>query len=457
MLLMRGFIKNGEVENFSQFIWNCPGIFYCGDLLPTVTHEDAQYNLLQLATVLNSPLFCQVILDILQHPRFARRLFPNQTDDERSKKITKLIDMYLNSGSDETGDTPLHYASKLGYTDCCKILLANPLCKTLINHSGFTPLSLMFEKDSNQLKKVLTDGLLYVPIFRSYEDLQPFVGRPTNCKELKSLENFQDFGTEQMCKKHSLYFLNAFAGPMSSEMANKFYVTLNEPSSSSLFTYEEVMDIHLIKQQEPSRGLERIGRSLAEELKINWSEFFPILEVYTDLATEEGLQVLEKFFDQRWNKCTRYHPLPSVSTEPYITSIMLAGLYPPQDNPLRHKANTHYCYHKKFFEDMVEVDVEPCSGLHRRSMQYEILGENETFINGSFLSDLDEEIYISLKAVDNNLYPNIHKWKMEITACLQEKMSNVPNFGEFNALKPIPVPKVLCARRSSPLSKRKKV
>ncbi|KAF8790150.1 Ankyrin repeat and LEM domain-containing [Argiope bruennichi] len=265
MLLMRGFIKNGEIENFSQFIWNCPGIFYCGDLLPTVTHEDAQYNLLQLATVLNSPLFCQVILDILQHPRFARRLFPNKTDDERSKEITKIIDMYLNSGSDETGDTPLHYASKLGYTDCCKILLANPLCKTLINHSGFTPLSLMFEKDSNQLKKVLTDGLLYVPIFRSYEDLQPFVGRPTNCKELKSLENFQDFGTEQMCKKHSLYFLNAFAGPMSSEMANKFYVTLNEPSSSSLFTYEEVMDIHLIKQQEPSRGLERIGRCLAQE------------------------------------------------------------------------------------------------------------------------------------------------------------------------------------------------
>ncbi|XP_055929922.1 ankyrin repeat and LEM domain-containing protein 2-like [Argiope bruennichi] len=265
MLLMRGFIKNGEIENFSQFIWNCPGIFYCGDLLPTVTHEDAQYNLLQLATVLNSPLFCQVILDILQHPRFARRLFPNKTDDERSKEITKIIDMYLNSGSDETGDTPLHYASKLGYTDCCKILLANPLCKTLINHSGFTPLSLMFEKDSNQLKQVLTDGLLYVPIFRSYEDLQPFVGRPTNCKELKSLENFQDFGTEQMCKKHSLYFLNAFAGPMSSEMANKFYITLNDPSSCSLFTYEELMHIHLIKQQEPNRGLERIGRCLAQE------------------------------------------------------------------------------------------------------------------------------------------------------------------------------------------------
>ncbi|XP_055928501.1 uncharacterized protein LOC129959642 [Argiope bruennichi] len=136
---------------------------------------------------------------------------------------------------------------------------------------------------------------------------------------------------------------------------------------------------------------------------------------------------------------------------------MLAGLYPPQDNPLRHKANTHYCYHKKFFEDMVEVDVGPCSGLHRRSMQYEILGQNERFINGSILSDLDKEIYISLKVFDNNLYPNIYKWKMKMAACLQEKMANVPNFGEFNALKPIPVPKVLCARRSSPLSKRKKV
>ncbi|GBL83797.1 Ankyrin repeat and LEM domain-containing protein 2 [Araneus ventricosus] len=441
--LLYSFIKNNDVGSFSEFIWSFPHLLYCAEALPPAEHEGAEYNLLQITVIFDAPIFCQLILDILEHPQFFK------SEDDCSEKM-------LNNG-----DTPLHYASKFGFINCCRILLSHPLCETKkINDDGFIPSEVICMNSGGSrnpsfrdLQALFTDGLWYVPVFRSYRGLKPFVGKPCECKYFTAVETNSGYCSKEELQKMRTYSLKAFAGPMSSIMAFRFYTALKTPWMSSSFTSEQRNLISKIKNLEPNRGIERIGRSLAKDLNIEWKEFFPALDVFTNLASVEGMWIFEKYWESRWAHESHCGPLPSslVDVEPKDMSLAVIRLYQAHVNPLCHRANLLYCYHKKFMKAGVEEVVEEgdtvAHGLPSPSNEFDRRrhgSDHDIYMNGSSLSELDKEVYMSLMQEFSALpYPNTAKWKMRMAAELQLEsleMGNDRNVYECDPFKPIPVP-----------------
>ncbi|XP_055927307.1 uncharacterized protein LOC129958686 [Argiope bruennichi] len=360
---------------------------------------------------------------------------------------------------DHTGDTPLHFAAKLGYIDCCKILLSRPLCDmTVTNYDNLTPSEVicvsMKERSDETFEKIqalFNDGLFYVPVFRSNAGLQPIVGKPRKCKDFSSLERNFGVNFKRKIKERPLYILNAFAGPMPFEMADKFY---NALKNRSLFTPEEQRQLLKIQLLEPNRGVERIARSFAKDLKLEWKEFFLPLEVFINLQENKGLDVFEKFCENREQYNLPSGSVPSSlddeNTMIVTKQMSLLRLYPSHVNPLCHRANFLYCYQKKFFEanaqDLTEdgdvAELLPSSSSEMREQSQTLESENNIFMNRLHLSDLDKDIYVSLKQVETSTYPKTEEWKCKIEAHLQTKVKEFPvNVDLFDPLNPIPVPK----------------
>ncbi|KAF8785479.1 Ankyrin repeat and LEM domain-containing [Argiope bruennichi] len=453
------YMKFNRQQEFATFFWQYPRSLYYKGEIPPVDHEGFKYNFLQVAVIFNYPVFVQLILDLLENPQLPKYYFSSKRKKLVSIKMLDILKMYLNTGSIQTGDTPLHFAAKLGYIDCCKILLSRPLCDmTVTNYDNLTPSEVicvsMKERSDETFEKIqalFNDGLFYVPVFRSNAGLQPIVGKPRKCKDFSSLERNFGVNFKRKIKERPLYILNAFAGPMPFEMADKFY---NALKNRSLFTPEEQRQLLKIQLLEPNRGVERIARSFAKDLKLEWKEFFLPLEVFINLQENKGLDVFEKFCENREQYNLPSGSVPSSlddeNTMIVTKQMSLLRLYPSHVNPLCHRANFLYCYQKKFFEanaqDLTEdgdvAELLPSSSSEMREQSQTLESENNIFMNRLHLSDLDKDIYVSLKQVETSTYPKTEEWKCKIEAHLQTKVKEFPvNVDLFDPLNPIPVPK----------------
>ncbi|GFS04922.1 ankyrin repeat and LEM domain-containing 2 [Elysia marginata] len=80
----------------------------------------------------------------------------------------------------------------------------------------------------------------------------------------------------------------AYAGPMSPQEAEDFRREWKCPSKGSNLRES-------LKVSDGDRGYERFGRSLAEEHKTSWQEYWPFLDAFADLRSPEGLKKMEVF------------------------------------------------------------------------------------------------------------------------------------------------------------------
>ncbi len=107
--------------------------------------------------------------------------------------------------------------------------------------------------------------------------------------------------------------LQALAGPMSPKEADIFYQKMKTPPVTKLYqsrmsdkkmTPKKIMESRL---SDIDKGLERVGRNIAHDLKVPWSEYWRFLDEFCDLCSSEGLEKLENYFREKRSEVDETH------------------------------------------------------------------------------------------------------------------------------------------------------
>lgn len=109
--------------------------------------------------------------------------------------------------------------------------------------------------------------------------------------------------------------VKAFAGPMTKPQALEFRKKWKTPPRKLFGTTPTQSDVSIndsfscltspkthdpgMRLQDTEKGLERVGRDLAEEYQVSWKEYWPFLDDFADLRCDEGLAMLESYLLSR--------------------------------------------------------------------------------------------------------------------------------------------------------------
>lgn len=439
---LRKMIERGDEANFSKQVWTYPRSLIGEVDIPTVLQHGVRFNALHVAAKCDKPLICQLILDILENPKFSEILYPEESPLMRARRMFQIRDLYLNTGTQKTGDTPLHYASKFGSVDCCKVLISHPQCDPdKKNVDGLTPKETVCDRLDTipctlkiQITTILDEGLIYVPILISNDDVAPpIVGKPCSCRDIEQY-------TSLLITDEAQFSLKAFAGPMTGKNAYQFYRALKNPSSpkNSPFTPKEQDLISKIKFSDPEKGILRIARHLAEDMKVDWHEYFPALSVFVNFATKEGLHILETYLK---NQCEESLFLSVIALEPAEQSLALVREYPSHVNPLKHRVNVLYFLLNsiKKGEKFLTPPSSPEFITPPSSPRSSPIPQRNVFLKGSTFSTLDVDVLLTIQDCDLNPeeYPNVHKWKLLVTTEMQKQSTSSYKFSQKRDLTPL--------------------
>lgn len=104
--------------------------------------------------------------------------------------------------------------------------------------------------------------------------------------------------------------VRAFAGPMTKPQAMEFRKKWKTPprklwtptkrdiptdDSFNTLTCSRPRDTDIVRLKDTEKGLETVGRNLAEEYSVQWKEFWEFLNDFADLRDNSGLNMLEKY------------------------------------------------------------------------------------------------------------------------------------------------------------------
>lgn len=74
-----------------------------------------------------------------------------------------------------------------------------------------------------------------------------------------------------------------------------------ELSSPSRSNNRSVNHLVTMRFRDLEKGLERLGKTLANKYNVEWREYWPFLDSFADLSSDEGLELLEKYLEYRTN------------------------------------------------------------------------------------------------------------------------------------------------------------
>ncbi|XP_060048675.1 ankyrin repeat and LEM domain-containing protein 2 [Erinaceus europaeus] len=292
---LRKAVEKGEKDTFCELVWSNPRYLIGSGDNPTIVQEGCRYNVMHVAAKENQASICQLVLETLENMEFMRLMYPDDSTRMLQKRTSYIVDLYLNTPDKVGYDTPLHFACKFGNADVVNVLSSHPLIvKDPRNKFDKTPENVICERSKNksvELKEWIRELLMghyYVPLLRA-EDSPPVIG------ELWSAD--QTAADSPVCHRAGsprdpAPTLRAYVGPLNPSKAENFRRLWKTPPR------EKAGFFHNVRKSDPDRGLERVGRDLAHELKYPWAEYWDFLDCFVDLSSQEGLQTLEDYLQQ---------------------------------------------------------------------------------------------------------------------------------------------------------------
>ncbi|XP_077984135.1 uncharacterized protein LOC144438829 isoform X2 [Glandiceps talaboti] len=296
---LRKSIEKDEKEKFTELVWSNPRYLISSGDTPVILQEGFRYNALHIAAKANRDEMCTLILDTLMDPKFLYLMYPDDDVTTHGQRMDYLTDLYINMPEKGKCETPLHFASKFGNVDVVEVLSTYPaLDRQLKNSDGHTASEIACSRSGPPEAKDKIVALLkdqyYVPLLRAVDNATlPVIGEPWSPDT-----EIHQTSSPLLCYKtnspiDSVVSVKAYAGPMSSTQAEDFHKTWKTPPRGS------AKKVASIKRSDIEKGLERLGRDLAQGMQVPWIEFWDFLGCYADLSSEDGLNILENYLAER--------------------------------------------------------------------------------------------------------------------------------------------------------------
>ncbi|XP_063884903.1 ankyrin repeat and LEM domain-containing protein 2-like [Scylla paramamosain] len=323
LVKFRKSIEKGDFDYFSRCVMENPRYLVSSGDTPAVLQEGFRYNALHVACRTNRPAFVQRVLAQVSQPVFFQRLYPDDSFESATRRSAFLLDLYLNTPDKGFNETPLHFASKHGSLECVRVLVAFRSCDTTRpNKYGQTAAEIAGSRMKEPSKAVIEEirqamgDKYYVPLLKD-DDLYllPQVGSPWSPQmDSPTSPRSERFLTSSPISVASASPISpslkvrGVAGPMSCSQAETFHrLWKSSTTSSSLSTTPSParlgrgMRPASLRVTDHEKGLERAGRNLAAEQKVGWQEYWGFLGTFVNLASEEGLGLLEWHLKRQTN------------------------------------------------------------------------------------------------------------------------------------------------------------
>ncbi|XP_033742871.1 ankyrin repeat and LEM domain-containing protein 2-like [Pecten maximus] len=301
---LRKKIEQGECRVVENMFWENPRMLISSGDTPVILQESARYNALHVAAKSNQPAMCQLILDTLEDPNLIDKLYAHtkETQLTRTNRINFIVDLYLNTPDKGSCESPLHFACKFGHKDVVSVIVSHPKVDRFFrNSNGQTAADVICSRCSNpdeNLKdeiKELLEGQYYVPLVRSEDNTtQPVIGPPWSPDSKNPAMNVP---FSSWSPKDPLMAVKACAGPMTPSRAEQFHKQWTTPPSGSPDYIRRKFVI--TRREDSDKGMERLGRDLAHQMQVPWLEYWEFLQTYADLSSEDGLDLLEEYFQKQ--------------------------------------------------------------------------------------------------------------------------------------------------------------
>ncbi|KZC10098.1 PREDICTED: ankyrin repeat and LEM domain-containing protein 2 [Dufourea novaeangliae] len=438
LVCFRKLIKDGDLYSVKCTVWANPRYLIGSGDTPAILQEGCRYNALHIAVRADRSDMCELILNTVGNTEFIKLLY----GDECKSYVDRaqiMLDLYLNTPDKGLNETPLHFAVKFGLKNVVRVLVSYPCCiKTLPNKYKQPPIDIICSRtcqEDEELKKeirLLLEDQYYVPVLRSDDStLQPVIGEPFSPTSPLSIK------TDPISPRLEV---RAFAGPMTKSLAVEFRKKWKTPPRLRMTPIRKVTESECnldssvnnlsLRLQDTEKGLERVGRNLAEEYQVSWKEYWPFLNDFADFRTTEGLMKLEKYleykfheqllqYNQNYNGENSEKQIEPADEIDYLCNkLQSCSLFNTdnQDNDV----------------DELEFYTPPSSPkllVDSSDDEMQIADEGPvTFLEGSALTKLDYAVYYALPpSIKSVTYPNIYRWQHDMQLVMNRDLQRTNN------------------------------